>query len=40
MEKELLLGWSSFWSSFIHHVLVLPFEEAELWEQGQRGKDH
>ena len=32
MEKELLLGWSSFWSSFIHHVLVLPFEEAELWD--------
>ena len=34
--KEPLLGWCS----FIHHVLVLPFEEAKLWGQKQRSKGH
>lgn len=42
MGKELLLGLGlgSFGTSFTHHVLVLPFEEAKLWRQRQRSKDH
>lgn len=33
MGKELLLGLGSTGTSFTHHVLVLPLEEAELGPQ-------
>lgn len=39
MGKELLLGLG-IGTSFTHHVLVLPFEEAKLWRQRQRSKGH
>lgn len=35
MGKELLLGGGRIGTSFSHHVLVLSFEEAELWRQKQ-----
>ena len=33
--KELLLGGIHIGTRFSHHVLVLSFEEAELWRQKQ-----
>ena len=35
MGKELLLEGIHIGTRFSHHVLVLSFEEAELWRQKQ-----